>query len=267
MNSKVPNFEFLLELAKNAALQGGIEILKVYNSDDFGIENKSDESPLTKADKAAHYKIVELLADSNLPILSEEGAEIPFEVRSKWDYFWMVDPLDGTKEFIKRNGEFTVNIALIHNGEPVMGIVYTPVTKELFYAHQSLGAFKEDSLGLHKLNLSIPENIDNLRVVASRSHLNAETKSFLDKLRNPAVVSMGSSLKFLAIADSKADVYPRFAPTMEWDSAAAHGICKVLGIEVMNLETKEPVRYNKENLLNPYFIVGATDLLNKLDLK
>ncbi|MEZ7839017.1 MAG: 3'(2'),5'-bisphosphate nucleotidase CysQ [Flavobacteriales bacterium] len=267
MTSIVPDFEMLLELAKNAALQAGKEILKVYNSDDFGVESKSDESPLTKADKAAHYKIVELLEDSNLPILSEEGTEVPFEERSKWGYFWMVDPLDGTKEFIKRNGEFTVNIALIHKGSPVMGIVYTPVVDELFYAHNTIGAYKVDSLGVHKLNPSAPENLTGLRVVASRSHLNEETKSFMDQLLNPAIVSMGSSLKFLAIADSKADVYPRYAPTMEWDSAAAHGICKVLGIEVLNLETNEPVSYNKENLLNPYFIVGATDLLRKLDLK
>ena len=267
MTSKVPDFEMLLELAKNAALQAGKEILKVYNSDDFGVESKSDESPLTKADKAAHYKIVELLADSNLPVLSEEGAEVPFEVRSKWDYFWMVDPLDGTKEFIKRNGEFTVNIALIHKGNPVMGIVYTPVVNELFYAHSSIGAYKVDSLAVHKLNGVAPENLNGLRVVASRSHLNEETKSFMDQLVNPTVVSMGSSLKFLAIADAKADVYPRYAPTMEWDSAAAHGICKVLGIEVMNLETKEPVSYNKANLLNPYFIVGAKVLLRKLHLK
>jgi 3'(2'), 5'-bisphosphate nucleotidase len=267
MNSIVPNFETLLGLAKNAALQAGKEILKVYNSDDFGVESKGDESPLTKADKAAHYKIVALLEDSKLPILSEEGDSIPFSERTKWDYFWMVDPLDGTKEFIKRNGEFTVNIALIHKGSPVMGIVYTPVVDELFYAHKSIGAFKQDSFGVHKLTHSVSSSLKNLRVVASRSHLNQETKSFMDQLVNPEVVSMGSSLKFLAIADSKADVYPRYAPTMEWDSAAAHGICKVLGIEVLNLETKEPVRYNKANLLNPYFIVGATDLLIKLDLK
>lgn len=267
MNNSAPNFEMLLKLAKNAALQAGKEILKVYNSDDFGVERKTDESPLTKADKAAHYKIVDLLEDSKLPILSEEGAEIPFEVRSKWDYFWMVDPLDGTKEFIKRNGEFTVNIALINKGIPVMGVVYTPVTNELFYAHESIGAFKEDSLGIHKLSNSKVTDLHGLRVVASRSHLNEETKSFMEKLLEPEVVSMGSSLKFLAIADSKADVYPRYAPTMEWDSAAAHGVCRVLGIDVLNLETKEPVSYNKQNLLNPYFIVGASDLLKKLDLK
>jgi len=267
MNSTAPNFEKLLELAKNAALQAGKEILKVYNSDDFGVESKSDESPLTKADKAAHYKIVELLADSNLPILSEEGAEVPFEERSKWSYFWMVDPLDGTKEFIKRNGEFTVNIALIHKGCSVMGVVYTPVVNELFYAYNSIGAYKVDSLGVHKLSSLEPENLNGLRVVASRSHLNEETKSFMGKLVEPEGVSMGSSLKFLAIADQKADVYPRYAPTMEWDSAAAHAICSVLGIEVMNLETQLPVQYNKENLLNPYFVVGATSLLRKLDLK
>ncbi len=267
MSSIKPNFDVLIELAKNAALQAGKEILKVYNSDDFGVESKSDESPLTKADKAAHYKIVELLADSNLPILSEEGLEIPFAERSQWEYFWMVDPLDGTKEFIKRNGEFTVNIALIHKSSSVMGVVYTPVVDELFYAHKSIGAFKKDSLGVHELAPLVPESLNNLRVVASRSHLNNETKSFLDRLVDAEIVSMGSSLKFLAIADAKADVYPRFAPTMEWDSAAAHGICSVLGIEVRDLGTQLPLQYNKENLLNPYFVVGATPLLNKLGLK
>lgn len=267
MSDSNPNFDFILNLAKNAAVKAGEEILKVYNSDDFGVENKSDESPLTKADKAAHYKIVELLEASNLPILSEEGNEISFDTRSKWGYFWMVDPLDGTKEFIKRNGEFTVNIALINNGIPVMGVVYAPVTNELFYAHESIGAFKKDALGLHKLEVQKIESLQGLRVVASRSHLNVETKTFMDELSKPAIVSMGSSLKFLAIADGKADVYPRFAPTMEWDSAAAHGVCKVLGIEVMDLKTKKEVRYNKENLLNPYFIAASSVLLKDLGLK
>ena len=267
MSMSNPNFDFLLNLANNAAVKAGEEILKVYTSDDFGVENKCDESPLTKADKAAHYKIVELLEASNLPILSEEGIEISSDTRSKWDYFWMVDPLDGTKEFIKRNGEFTVNIALIHKGAPVMGVVYTPVTRELFYAYDGIGAFKKDDLGLHKLEVQKIDDLEGLRVVASRSHLNAETQTFMDGLSNPIVVSMGSSLKFLAIADGKADVYPRYAPTMEWDSAAAHGVCRVLGIEVMDLKTKKEVRYNKENLLNPYFIVAPSVLLKDLGLK
>ena len=201
----------LLDLAKDAAICAGQEIMKIYTEEDFGIEHKKDDSPLTKADKAAHNIIVKKLESSQLPILSEEGTEISFDERSKWGYFWMVDPLDGTKEFIKRNGEFTVNIA-------------------------------------------------------SRSHLNEETKSFMNRLVSPEIVSMGSSLKFIVLSEGNAEVYPRFAPTMEWDSAAAHAICKEVGLEVLNVKTKKALEYNKEDLLNPYFIVASPRVLKQLDL-
>tara|TARA_B110000977_G_scaffold110184_1_gene143344 strand:+ start:405 stop:1211 length:807 start_codon:yes stop_codon:yes gene_type:complete len=268
MNSSLElNILALLDIAKRAALLAGKEILEVYNSDDFGVEKKSDESPLTKADQAAHNIIVALLKTTNLPILSEEGKAISYQERKNWKSFWMVDPLDGTKEFIKRNGEFTVNIALIQNGIPVLGVVYTPVANELFYAHESVGAYKVSGLVENKLDRIESEFLQGLRVVASRSHLNDHTKSFINKLVEPTIVSMGSSLKFLAIADNKADVYPRFAPTMEWDSAAAHAICAVLGIDVLDVETKKSLSYNKQNLLNPFFIVAPSHLLNKLSIK
>jgi len=261
MELKLPGF---MEIAKEAAKKAGEAILEIYNGADFGIEHKKDESPLTKADTAAHNIIVEKLASTNLPVLSEEGAEISYEERSKWNYFWMVDPLDGTKEFIKRNGEFTVNIALIKDGNPIMGVVYTPVKDELFFALQGSGAFKTLSSHTETLLPSTNHSLISSRVVASRSHLNAETEDFLNRLINPEIVSMGSSLKFLALAEGAAEIYPRFAPTMEWDSAAAHAICQELGIEVLNIETKKPLEYNKQNLLNPYFIVASKKILSLL---
>ena len=268
MNSMAElNFSNLLDLAKNAAICAGQEILKIYTEDDFGVVYKNDESPLTKADQAAHDIIVNKLKSSSLPILSEEGAEIPFAERSKWDYFWMVDPLDGTKEFIKKNGEFTVNIALIHNGIPIMGVVYTPVTSELFYALQGCGAYKLVEGHTHPLQKSANETLEDLRVVASRSHLNEETKSFMNQLVSPEIVSMGSSLKFIVLSEGNAEVYPRFAPTMEWDSAAAHAICNEVGLEVFNVKTKRALEYNKEDLLNPYFIVASPVILKQLDLE
>lgn len=256
----------LLDLAKEAALKAGKAILKVYNEDDFGVEHKEDCSPLTKADKAAHQIIVQKLESSKLPVLSEEGTEIDFEERKKWGYFWMVDPLDGTKEFIKRNGEFTVNIALIKDGEAVMGVVYTPVKNEMFYALKGSGAYKFDGAYTEKLQISKNETLEGLRIVASRSHLNDDTKRFLEQLVNPEIVSMGSSLKFLALTEGDAEVYPRYAPTMEWDSAAAHAICSELGLEVLNIQSKKPLEYNKENLLNPYFIVASPIILKQLGL-
>jgi len=256
----------LLDLAKEAAVCAGKEILKVYQDDDFGIEHKEDHSPLTKADKAAHNIIVRKLESSKLPILSEEGVEIAYGDRIKWDYFWMVDPLDGTKEFVKRNGEFTVNIALIKDGEPVMGVVYTPVKSELFFALKGTGAYKSVNDCIQPLETSKNDSLKGLRVVASRSHLNEETKRFMDRLIEPEIVSMGSSLKFMALAEAQAEVYPRYAPTMEWDSAAAHAICKEVGLEVLDVKTKKTLEYNKENLLNPYFIVASPRVLKQLDL-
>lgn len=249
--------EALLILAIQAAEEASREILNIYQSGDFKEETKDDNSPLTLADKNAHRKITSVLEPAGLPILSEEGKSIPFREREKWNYFWIVDPLDGTREFIKRNGEFTVNIALIHRNTPVLGVVAVPVTHEIYYATQGSGAYVRRSGVDHKLE-KIPKvdlNQEGLLVVASRSHMNDETEKFIGSLRNPKLISAGSSLKFMLLASGQAQVYPRYAPTMEWDTAAAHAIVRETGFDVTEFGTGKPLIYNKENLLNPYFLV------------
>jgi 3'(2'), 5'-bisphosphate nucleotidase len=247
-----------LPIAIDAASEACKEILDVYNSGDFQAEAKGDNSPLTLADKNAHHKIVALLSSTGLPILSEEGKSIPYEERKHWEYFWMVDPLDGTKEFIKRNGEFTVNIALIHNSVPILGVVAVPVTGEVFYGATDLGAWLKKDGRETKLTVRTTTDLkeQGLRVVASRSHMNDETQSFIDKLKDPMLVSKGSSLKFMLLAEGKADVYPRYAPTMEWDTAAAHAIVNQVGLKVFEYGKQTELVYNKQDLLNPYFLVS-----------
>lgn len=246
----------LLTIAIRAAENAYTEILDVYHSGDFQTEAKGDQSPLTIADKRAHALITSILQPTHLPILSEEGKLIPFDERKTWDYFWMVDPLDGTKEFLKRNGEFTVNIALIHQQQPVLGVVAVPVTGDVFYASRGEGAYVKRAGKI--LPLPKREKVDltkpGIRVVASRSHMSDETKSFIDSLNEPQLVSQGSSLKFMLLVEGKADVYPRFAPTMEWDTAAAHAIVNEVGIAVLQKDSERPLIYNKPDLLNPYFI-------------
>lgn len=239
----------------DAARDAGIKILEVYNSEDFGVEEKGDQSPLTRADQWAHDVIVEKLKETDLPILSEEGEKISYEERKEWEYFWMVDPLDGTKEFIKKNGEFTVNIALIHNQKPVLGVVYAPVLDQLYFGGEGIGAFKSENMDPQVELKLIKHDNGPTRIVASRSHLNEDTKKYIDDFKEAEIVSMGSSLKFMLIADSEADIYPRYAPTMEWDTAAANAILRGLNLEVISMEDDLPLRYNKENLLNPSFIV------------
>jgi 3'(2'), 5'-bisphosphate nucleotidase len=247
----------LLQTAIKAAEAACKDILEVYNSGDFQSEAKGDNSPLTLADKKAHNTISKILKSTNLPILSEEGKTILYDERKNWEYFWMVDPLDGTKEFIKRNGEFTVNIALIYKSTPVLGVVSVPVTGETYFAAAGKGAFIRK--GDTELKLPIHHPVDlsksGLRVVASRSHMNDETQSFINQLKEPSLVSKGSSLKFMLLAEGNADVYPRYAPTMEWDTAAAHAIVNEVGARVLQFGKKEELRYNKEDLLNPYFLV------------
>lgn len=264
----------LLWTAIVAALEAGDDILSVYNSPDadFGIEKKADNSPLTQADKKAHNRIVGHLTQTPFPILSEEGKHLPYEERSQWEVLWIVDPLDGTKEFIKRNGEFTVNIALVCNGEPVIGVIYVPVKQELYYAQQGIGAYKASSvtaatcpkdleaLGAQARQLPLqPDDKNAFVVVASRSHLSPETETYIEKLRrqHPRVElkSSGSSIKICLVAEGSADVYPRFAPTMEWDTAAGDAICRAAGKQVLQAGTDQPLAYNKEDLLNPWFIV------------
>lgn len=245
----------LLKLAKVAALQAGDEIMQVYDSNDFGIESKADHSPITLADKAAHRVISEFLLQTAIPILSEEGQIHDFETRQSMEYLWIVDPLDGTKEFIKRNGEFTVNIALVRNNEPILGIVYAPVFDHLYYGAKDIGAWsliKGQTLDLGNNEVrDIPQK--GARVVTSRSHLNDRTVQYLEHFEETKLVKMGSSLKFMLIAEGKADVYPRFAPTMEWDTAAADAILRAQGGQVVDLEGNL-LTYNKADLYNPFFI-------------
>ncbi|MEQ9285455.1 MAG: 3'(2'),5'-bisphosphate nucleotidase CysQ [Cyclobacteriaceae bacterium] len=269
LNEEAPNYEFpsleglgagnyqqLLKIAKTASIEAGKAILEVYNSDDFNVEKKGDDSPLTQADKNAHNVIVSFLEKTGLPILSEEGKDIPYDERKNWELFWMVDPLDGTKEFIKRNGEFTVNIALIKDGRSIAGVVYVPVTQKLYWAVQNEGAYLQSEGKTSRLQSNqIDLSQKGLKVVASRSHLNEDTQVFLDSLDQPETVSMGSSLKFTVIAEGNADVYPRFAPTMEWDTAAAQIITEESGAKVLKQGQDAPLEYNKKNLLNPHFIV------------
>lgn len=251
--------ELVEEIVQIARLAGGA-IMNIYGKEDFGVEFKSDESPLTIADKASNDIICEGLERLSIqyPIVSEENKEISYEDRKNYEYHWLVDPLDGTKEFIKRNGEFTVNIALIHKGEAVMGVVYVPCLQETYWAVRGSGAFLEVNGEITQLHAPAFKLSDpNLKVVCSRSHLNEETQAFVDALDQPELVPTGSSLKFLIIAKGAAHVYPRLGPTMEWDTAAAHAILQEAGGSIIDEESKESLRYNKENLRNPYFIAYA----------
>jgi 3'(2'), 5'-bisphosphate nucleotidase len=253
--------ETLNELCRIAKLAGQ-EILRIYmDSKDVEIERKSDSSPLTIADKASNDIICMGLEniDPYYPIISEENKQIAYAERKDYEYAWMVDPLDGTKEFIKRNGEFTVNIALIHKNRSIMGVVYVPVEDKCYYASEGEGAFLIDKDGvvsqLHCNNFKMDD--EGIRVVASRSHLNPETEAFMGQLKQAETVAKGSSLKFLVLASGGAELYPRLAPTMEWDTAAAHIILEEAGGSVVQYGTKDPLEYNKENLLNPHFLASA----------
>jgi len=250
----------------NTISKAGQAMLDIYESGDFGIERKADNSPLTLADQAANKMIIETLEKMDYPILSEEGKSIEYKDRKHWDKFWLVDPLDGTKEFIKKNGEFTINIAFIENGQATTGFVYAPILKDFY-----LGINKETAL---KFTLEVGEQINKLptnaqilkvqkpqkevMVVASRSHFNKETEAFINQLKEEYskvdFISKGSSLKLCMVAEGTAHIYPRFGPTMEWDTAAAHAVVSAAGGQVLTPEGEE-LLYNKENLLNPFFIV------------
>ena len=245
-------------IARNA----GDAIMKIYNAPDFAeriaVQAKGDDSPLTQADLAAHEVIkAELtkLSDkalAELPQLSEESANVDWQERQQWQTYWLIDPLDGTKEFIKRNGEFTVNIALVHNGQPVAGVVYAPATQTMYSADEELGAFKNGET----IKARQDANNETLKIVGSRSHASPDMQAYLDQLdKTYEMVPMGSSLKLCLVAESKAHMYPRLGPTSEWDTAAAHAVALAAGAEVVTTDG-EPLTYNqKESLLNPYFIV------------
>jgi 3'(2'), 5'-bisphosphate nucleotidase len=261
MNSE-KNTQSLIETAIQAAIQAGKEILDVYYNSDFELEFKSDFSPLTIADKRAHQVISSCLAETNLPVLSEEGKTIEYQIRKDWKLFWLVDPLDGTKEFVKRNDEFTVNIALIAGSEPVGGVVYVPVSRTIYWASEN-GSFKALVAENNQLNsiqkLPLTLTKENFVIAGSRSHMSPETTAFIRSIDTGGkaieMKSKGSSLKICMIAEGSADVYPRLAPTMEWDTAAGHALVKFAGKEILQFENRKPLIYNKENLLNPWFIV------------
>lgn len=242
----------MLEDLQRIARDAGAAIMEIYNSDDFDVQLKGDDSPLTKADLAAHKVIVAGLKalDSDYPIISEESADIDWQERQGWARYWLVDPLDGTKEFIKRNGEFTVNIALIDNGEAVAGVVYAPVLDAMYTGEREQGAFLNDQ------PIRVEQNEPStLRIVGSRSHASQETTDWLETLGKPyEMVPMGSSLKICLVAEGKADIYPRLGPTSEWDTGAAHAVLNAAGGSITTVDG-EPLRYNqKESFLNPYFI-------------
>ena len=256
----MPNYSKELQIALEAAVKAGENIMEVYNStESINYEKKADDSPLTIADKKSHNTIIDFLKDTDIDIISEESKSIEYQERKYWEEYWLIDPLDGTKEFIKKNGEFTVNIALIKNNKPHLGVVYCPVKKILYWNDNDKKVFKREKEETREIKKRKPinENEEGLRVVVSRSHMSEETSEYVNKLTRPELISCGSSLKFLYIADNKADIYPRFGPTMEWDTAAAHSILNALEIHVINLDTGREISYNKENLLNPYFIIKA----------
>ena len=259
-----------INVAIKAALKAGKAIMEVYGSV-IEVEYKDDKSPLTEADKKANGIINSYLMPTKIPIISEENKQTEFSVREKWNRCWIVDPLDGTKEFIKRNGEFTVNIALVETGKPQIGVIYVPATKVIYFANVLLKEAFKSELTSHITSVEeVLKNATPLRpkqgdsnpiqVVGSRSHMNRETLDFIDKLKQSGkeieIVSKGSSLKFCLVAEGNADVYPRYAPTMEWDTAAGQAICNAVGIEVISKATNSPLLYNKENLLNPWFLVS-----------
>ncbi len=260
----------LLDIAIEASIKAGIEIMNIYSNDYFEVKNKEDDSPLTKADLASNTIINTHLEKTGIPIISEENKQLSYEERKTWKISWIVDPLDGTKEFIKRNGEFTVNIALVENGVPILGVIYAPATRQIYYASTGDQIANKAIIDLNKdtgmWNLSeqqalLPSKTSKrlVRAVGSRSHMNKETEDFVSQLKEKyeqvEIVPKGSSLKFCIVADGGADIYPRFAPTMEWDTAAGHAICSASGINVISKDTGAELRYNKKSLVNSSFLV------------
>ena len=237
------------------AVLAGEAILEIYQRD-FAVQTKADESPLTEADLAAHNVIINALqiATPDIPILSEEAANISWEERQTWQTFWLVDPLDGTKEFIKKNGEFTVNIALIHNNKPVLGVVYAPVLDKLYFADEN-GAFLTEKGATRRLQIQAPVAGEVIKIVGSRSHPSPDLAEYLTRFDQYEMVPVGSSLKFCMVAEGTAHIYPRLGPTMNWDTGAGHCVAEQAGATVCLLDGSA-LRYNhQDSLLNPYFEV------------
>ena len=273
------NLSALVDAASQAAFAAGREILTVYGTD-FSAEQKADKSPLTEADKRAHHAIVAALASTGLPVLSEEGKTLLPQERQQWQRYWLVDPLDGTKEFIKRNGEFTVNIALMERdalpggplgtARPIAGALYVPVKDILYFAWEGGGAYRQENAATRSAasayerasmstRLPVQQQRAAYTIVASRSHSSPDTEAFIKKMEEQhgavALTSMGSALKICLVAEGAADAYPRYAPTMEWDTAAGHAIVNEAGKQLIDVSTGAPMRYNKHELVNQWFIV------------
>ena len=257
-----------LNTAITAALEAGKAILEIYHSGEFDIEIKGDNSPLTRADTTSHNVIMSFLTKTNIPVLSEEGKAISYEERKDWKQLWIVDPIDGTKEFIKRNGEFTVNIALIENQKTLIGVIFVPVTGELYFSTKEMGAFKVavnienyniETIISNGLKLPLQRKDNTFTIVASRSHMSPETEEYVQQMRDihgeVNLISKGSSLKLCMVAEGTANCYPRFAPTMEWDTAAGQAICEHAGFKVIDWDTNKKMLYNRKELLNNWFLV------------
>ncbi|MCK9270229.1 MAG: 3'(2'),5'-bisphosphate nucleotidase CysQ [Bacteroidales bacterium] len=268
------NLQEHLQLAIRAALLAGDEIMKIYETD-FSVDFKADHSPLTEADRQAHKVINRQLTATGSPVLSEEGKHLPYEQRRHWKTLWIVDPVDGTKEFVKRNGEFTVNIALVKGQSPVLGVIWCPVARQLYFGNsQTSEAYRcqldshlsadytNELLQARAERLPMPQKRSSVVVAVSRSHLTQDTHLFINKIKQTkevVLLSRGSSLKMCMIAEGSADVYPRMAPTSEWDTAAGQAIIEAAGGRVLDYATKTPLVYNKPDLLNPWFVAFAKD--------
>ena len=273
------DYKKLLQQAIIASVEAGKEILSIYQTP-FQVQYKDDRSPLTLADKNASDKIIEELQEFHIHILSEEGNHEIYEKRKHWKTLWIVDPLDGTKEFVKRNGEFTVNIALSEDGLPTLGVIYAPVSMDIYFAANGIGSFKIDGkmfsrhlgaikeLTLDRLfnlaqKLPIVAKKDSYIVVASRSHMSSETYAYIETLKSKHtkvdIVTTGSSIKMCWVAEGVAHEYPRFGPTMEWDTAAGQAILQQANAILIDFDTKEPMKYNRENLSNNWFIAKRLD--------
>ncbi len=252
------NLTILVEEVIKISIKAGIEILKIYNAQNFEVQYKSDNSPLTIADEISNKIITEALSKltPQIPIISEEGIDIPFSERQHFEYFWLVDPLDGTKEFVSRTNDFAVNIALVHHNRPILGVVYVPCTEGVYFAVKNEGAFKIEHNLKEKIQCNTFKiNSLKLRIPVSRSYLNEETTSLIAKNFNePTLIPRGSALKFTDIAEGSADIYPRIGTTMEWDTAAPQIILEEAGGKILHLETREPLVYNKMSLKNPNFV-------------
>jgi 3'(2'), 5'-bisphosphate nucleotidase len=267
-----PDFHEMLWIAIQACLFAGKVIMDAYGDAHPVVKLKSDFSPLTIADQAAHKELITHLERTNIPVISEEGIMYDYSVRSGWDLYWLVDPLDGTREFLKKNDEFTVNIALVKNNLPVIGVIYAPALGKLYFSSQESGAYllttaiinkeiPDDLSCLFNISEKLPLHLNKsgFTIIASRSHRNLQTRIYIHRLKKEhgklAIISKGSSLKFCLVAEGNADIYPRFGATMEWDTAAGQAIAVHAGCSVLRYDTGEILTYNKKELKNPWFIV------------